>query len=160
MSYAWKFGYSKHVIWRRKWQLTPVFLPGESHGRRSLVGYSPRGRKESDMTEQLHFHFTFKHVINVTNSYFYQSKSGRLSTCIRWQRKWHSKVKEYLQKPAEREYDTVKPFFFSFYFLKFLWEYSLFTMFCWFQVYSKVNQLYIYPLFFLDSFSIWFITGY
>ena len=41
----------------RKWQPTPVFLPGESHGRRSLVGYSPRGRKESDTTEQLHFHF-------------------------------------------------------------------------------------------------------
>ena len=38
---------------RRKWQSTPVFLPGESYGRRSLVGYSPRGRKESDMTEQL-----------------------------------------------------------------------------------------------------------
>ena len=32
----------------------PVFLPGESHGRRSLVGYSPWGHKESDMTEQLH----------------------------------------------------------------------------------------------------------
>ena len=41
--------------WRRKWQPTPVFLPGESHGQRSLVGYSPRGRKESDMTERLHF---------------------------------------------------------------------------------------------------------
>ena len=41
--------------WRRKWQPTPVFLPGESYGRRSLVGYSPRGRKESDMTERLHF---------------------------------------------------------------------------------------------------------
>ena len=41
--------------WRRKWQPTPVFLSGESHGRRSLVGYSPRGRKESDTTEQLHF---------------------------------------------------------------------------------------------------------
>ena len=36
---------------------TPVFLPGKSHGRRSLVGYSPRGRKESDTTEErLHFH--------------------------------------------------------------------------------------------------------
>ena len=34
-----------------KWQPTPVFLPGESHGRRSLVGYSPRGRKESDTTK-------------------------------------------------------------------------------------------------------------
>ena len=44
--------------WRRKWQPTPVFLPGESHGRKSLVGYSPRGRKESHTTELLHFHFT------------------------------------------------------------------------------------------------------
>ena len=34
----------------RKWQLTSVFLPGEFHGPRSLVGYSPWGRKESDMT--------------------------------------------------------------------------------------------------------------
>ena len=34
---------------------TPVFLPGESHGQRSLVGCSPRGRKESDTTEQLHY---------------------------------------------------------------------------------------------------------
>ena len=41
--------------WRRKWQPTPVFLPGKSHGLRSLVGYSPWGCKESDMTEQLHF---------------------------------------------------------------------------------------------------------
>ena len=41
--------------WRRKWQPTPVFLPGESHGWRSLVGYSPRGCKELDTTEPLHF---------------------------------------------------------------------------------------------------------
>src|SRR5574337_1023687 len=44
--------------WRRKWQPTPVFLPGESHGRRSLVGCSPWGRKGSDTTEQLHFYFS------------------------------------------------------------------------------------------------------
>ena len=37
--------------WRRKWQPTPVFLLGESHGERSLAGYSPWGRKESDVTE-------------------------------------------------------------------------------------------------------------
>ena len=43
-------------VWRRKWQPTPVFLPGESPGRRSLVGYSPRGRKELDTTERLHLH--------------------------------------------------------------------------------------------------------
>ena len=36
-----------------RWQPTPVFLPGISHGQRSLVGYSPWGRKESDTTEQL-----------------------------------------------------------------------------------------------------------
>ena len=45
------------ILWRRKWQPTPVFLPGESHGRRSVVDYSPWGRKESDTTERLHFHF-------------------------------------------------------------------------------------------------------
>ena len=37
--------------WRRKWQPTPVFLPGESHRQRSLGDYSPWGHKESDMTE-------------------------------------------------------------------------------------------------------------
>ena len=37
------------------WQPTPVLLPGKSHGQRILVGYSPWGRKESDMTERLHF---------------------------------------------------------------------------------------------------------
>ena len=38
--------------WRREWQSTPVFLPGEFHGQWSLVGYSPWGHKESDTTEQ------------------------------------------------------------------------------------------------------------
>ena len=41
----------KKIPWRRKWQPVPVFLPGESQGQRSLVGYSPWGCKESDMTE-------------------------------------------------------------------------------------------------------------
>ena len=40
------------IPWRRGWQPTPVSLPGESHGQRSLVGYSPQGRKELDTTEQ------------------------------------------------------------------------------------------------------------
>ena len=43
--------------WRRKWQPTPVFLPRKSLGQRNLVGYRPWGRKESDMTERLHFPF-------------------------------------------------------------------------------------------------------
>ena len=41
------------IPWRRKWQPTPVFLPGKSQGQKSLGGYSPRGHKESEATEQL-----------------------------------------------------------------------------------------------------------
>ena len=59
------------ILWRRKWQPTPVFLPGESPGWRSLVGYSPRGRKESDATERLHLHL---HLLLKT--------MGCLSACL------------------------------------------------------------------------------
>ena len=45
--------YVGEIPWRREWQPTPAFLPGESHGQRSLVGYSPWGHKELDTTEQL-----------------------------------------------------------------------------------------------------------
>ena len=38
----------RKIPWRRKWQPTPVFLPGKSHGQRSLAGYSLWGHKESD----------------------------------------------------------------------------------------------------------------
>ena len=41
----------RKIPWKRTWQPTPIFLPGESHGQRSLVGYSPWGSKELDMTE-------------------------------------------------------------------------------------------------------------
>ena len=49
---------SSNDVQRRQWHPTPVLLPGKSHRRRSLVGYSPWGREESDMTECLHFHFS------------------------------------------------------------------------------------------------------
>jgi len=39
------------IPWRRAWQPTPVFLPGEAIGQRNLAGYSPRGHKESDTAE-------------------------------------------------------------------------------------------------------------
>jgi len=42
---------SQENPWSRKWQLTPVFLLGKSHGQKSLVGYNPWGNKESDTTE-------------------------------------------------------------------------------------------------------------
>ena len=47
--------------WRRAWQPTPVFLPGEAHGQRSLAGYSPQGHKESDTTEETEHKHTFRH---------------------------------------------------------------------------------------------------
>ena len=45
------------IPWKRKWQHTPVFLPGKFHGQRSLVGYSPRDHKESVTTERLTLHY-------------------------------------------------------------------------------------------------------
>ena len=58
--------------WRRTWQSTPVFLPGESHGQGNLVGYSPLGRKESDTTERL----TLSHLCAHLFSHLYK---GRLT---------------------------------------------------------------------------------
>ena len=52
------FSVHYHPDGRRKCQLTPVLLPGKSHGQRSLVGCSPWGRWESDTTERLHFRFS------------------------------------------------------------------------------------------------------
>ena len=50
---CWRCGFNprvRRIPWRRKWQPTPVFLPWKSHGQRSLMGYSLKGRKESDTT--------------------------------------------------------------------------------------------------------------
>ena len=52
---------SGRFLWRRKWQPTPVFLPGEALGQRSLAGYSPWGCKELDTTEH-----TYKHARKLT----------------------------------------------------------------------------------------------
>ena len=48
-------------MWRREWLPTSVLLPGEFHGQRSLMGYSPWGRKESDMTEGLTLSLSARH---------------------------------------------------------------------------------------------------
>ena len=53
MQETWVDPWVGKIPWRRAWQPTLVFLPGESHGQRSLAGYSPWSRKESDMTEWL-----------------------------------------------------------------------------------------------------------
>ena len=71
--------------WRRKWPPTLVLLPGKSHGQRSLVGYSPWGRKEPDMKEQLRFHF--------------DPWGGK----IPWRRTWQPLQYSCLENPMVRE---------------------------------------------------------
>ena len=60
----------RRIPWRRAWQPTPVLLPGESHGQRSLAGYSPWGLKESDTTEHAHLHWTIPSHVWTTSSLF------------------------------------------------------------------------------------------
>ena len=48
----------RKTSWSRKWQLTPIFLPGKFHAQRSLAGYSAWGCEESDITEHTHTHMT------------------------------------------------------------------------------------------------------
>ena len=62
------------ILWRKKWQPTPVLLPRKSHKQRSLVGYSPWGHKESDMTEQLHS------ILNIMVNVFLKHKSRHKSS--------------------------------------------------------------------------------
>ena len=58
----------RKISWRREWLFTPVFLPGEFHEQRSLVGCSPWGFKESHTTEQLNT-FTSLHMCIYTSMY-------------------------------------------------------------------------------------------
>ena len=59
------FKESPHCSRRRKWQPTPVFLLGESHRQRCLVGYSPWGHKDSDTTEQLTHSYTLFSIVAI-----------------------------------------------------------------------------------------------
>ena len=62
LSYITFVCWGRFLLWRRQWHRTPVLLPGKSHGRRSLLGCSPWGREDLDMTERLHFHLSLSHI--------------------------------------------------------------------------------------------------
>ena len=67
--------FSQLPRWRRKGQPTPVFLPGKSHGRRSLVGYSLWGRKQLDTTERLHsLHYSTWKIVKLHHMSIYHTK--------------------------------------------------------------------------------------
>ena len=66
------------IPWRRAWKPTPVFLPGESHGQRSLVGCSPWGHTETDMTERLSTH-SIRKIENITSD---SPKNQGIKVCL------------------------------------------------------------------------------
>ena len=61
---------------RREWQPTPVFFPVESHGQRSLAGYSPWGREESNRTEYAHIHTPVGALVSVFCFYHHRLKEN------------------------------------------------------------------------------------
>ena len=67
--------------WRRKWQPTPVFLPGEFHGQKSLVGYSPWDCKELDMTEK-HTHPWILNILKNNHFHIFVSTKIKFSECF------------------------------------------------------------------------------
>ena len=71
------------TFWRRKWQATPVFLPGKSHGQRSLVGYSSWGCTQSDMIEQLNTLLTFL-ALSKQKVLFLARGGERLKVGMKW----------------------------------------------------------------------------
>ena len=67
----------RKIPWRRKWQPTPIFLPEELRGQRSLAGYSPWGRKESGTTEKAYTHTpSWGHVFLLKQS------NAKQTTCV------------------------------------------------------------------------------
>ena len=61
----------RKIPWRLEWLPTPVFLPGEAHGQRSLAGYSPWGHRESYTTDHTHTHpHTHTHTHTHTHSHW------------------------------------------------------------------------------------------
>ena len=76
------------ILWRRVWQPTPVFLPGESHGQRSLLGYSPWGHKEWDMTQKHHLAEVKKDGETPIFSSIKKKKIGSTLSCLNIQYIW------------------------------------------------------------------------
>ena len=75
----WSFPRVGKIPWKGKWQPTPVLLPGESHGQRSLDDYSPWSREESDMTERLIlYYYTISPVLK-TKTFVHLLSSGSTS---------------------------------------------------------------------------------
>ena len=98
--------------WRRVWQPTPVFLPGEFHGERSLVSYSPWDRRESDTTEQLtHTHtHTHTHTEVEDIAYITDQSSVKKETQLSTQTVDHEKLQQRRAQKAKEKKKTISYF--------------------------------------------------
>ena len=122
-------------MWRRQWHPTPVLLPGESHGWRSLVGCSPWGRSESDRTERFHFLFSLSctgegngnplqcscqenpgdggawwaAVYGVAQSRTRLKQLSSSSNMRRWQLQFSQRLKLYLSSATQNLYTALPP---------------------------------------------------
>ena len=78
------------IPWRSDWYLTPVFLPGDFLGQRSLVGYSPQGHKELDTTGWLtHTHtHTHTHPMSLPCSWYWKQRLQEYHLCSKQQKRW------------------------------------------------------------------------
>ena len=68
----------RKIPWRSKWQPPPVFLPGKSHGQRSLMGYNPQGHKELDTAEHAHAHIHIPAPCLMFHSFLYHRERSFL----------------------------------------------------------------------------------
>jgi len=87
------------IPWKREWQPTPVFLPGELHGQRSLEGYSPCGCKQSDVSERLLLHFIVYLIIFFRLNCFSKretSLGGHAEICTTQLKKKAKKTKHHM----------------------------------------------------------------
>ena len=109
----------RKIPWRRAQQPTPVFSPGESHGQRSLVDYSPWGRTESDMTEQLILSLSRLESQSFNSGFTHVSMTPMSTLFIYWKgaerdkRVWHLdgnrvKVLDLLKTEAEKWRDRTR----------------------------------------------------
>ena len=86
----------RKILWRREWLPTPVFLPGEFHGHRSLAGHSPWGHKEMDPLGQLSLSLSMK----ITTSYECD-RSTKMDACLSFKRKYPGVLASSSVKPQK-----------------------------------------------------------
>ena len=92
---------------KKEWHPSPVLMPGKSHGQRSLVGYSPQGREESDTTERLHLlTLTYLHLLHFYTSW---SIKDDLPSYPRQLKPWTKYMKQWISDVDQQAVQDSRP---------------------------------------------------